>query len=130
MAMKCMTCGGVYEPIGPDKVPYTHVCGPVLCVAVTRDGVAGLTPLTLVQPGDLVQVQRGAAVISVPFKDVQADDHRVGDVHLERSNKRDENVVRVDVVNGVKTPVIKAVGGGVSTVIPVAPAPPALLDGL
>lgn len=130
MAMKCLSCGGVYEPIGADKVPYVHVCAPVLCVAVTRAGVAGLTPLALVKPDDVVQVQRGAAVIGVPFKDVQVDDHRIGDVHLERSNKRDENVVRVDFVNSVKVPVIKAVGAGASTVIAVAPAPPALLDAI
>lgn len=129
-AMKCTACGGVYQTIGADNVPYVHVCGPVTCVAIARAGVAGIVPLTKVQPGDVVQVQRGSAVVAVAVKDVQAGDVRIGDVLVERANKRDENVTRVDLVNGVKTPVLKSEGAGNTVAVNGGPAAPVLLDAL
>lgn len=87
---RCKACGGVYEPIGSDGVPYYHICPPVTLVAVQRDGKAQRVPLPELLPSDSVRVQRGPDKVTVTVDALQPGDHRVGDSERERPNKRDE----------------------------------------
>lgn len=89
--MKCQSCNGVYESLGPDDVPYTHACGPVTRVAIERGGVAQLVDLAAVRDTDVLTVQRNGAEVQVSVKETQPDDVRIGDVTAPRPNARNEN---------------------------------------
>lgn len=128
MAKQCVTCGGVYEPISRDGLPYFHACPPITCVAVTRAGKAGLVPITKLAPTDMVRVERSGAAIDVAAADLLADDVRSGDVQLPRPNARDENVIVTRSGTGQRVTQPKAEGLGAIDVEAVAVVAPALLD--
>lgn len=120
MAKQCNTCGGIYEPLGPDGVAYYHTCPPIVMVPVMRDGEALLVPLADLQKTDRVAARRGDDLVRVVVADLLPTDVRVGDVHAPRPNHRDETVVASFVGDKV-VGVPKAEGLGVKE-IAVAPA--------
>lgn len=128
MATQCQTCFGVYESFGADGLPYFHVCPPVTCAVVKRDGRVGLVPLRRLLPTDIVRVQRGATVVPVAIADLLPDDQRLGDVSVPRPNGRDENPVVVVDAQRRRVTRIKAEGDGVRDVAPDAPAQLPVLD--
>lgn len=90
--VKCLSCGGVYDPVSQGGGRYYHACPPIIRVAVERDGAAQLVDLADVKSTDVIAVQRAGAAVKVAVADVKADDMRLGDTFVERADKRDENV--------------------------------------
>jgi hypothetical protein len=70
MALRCKTCRGEYEPLGPDGMPYYHACPPLLTGVV---------------------VARGGAVVTVPPQALQAGEVELDRTYGPRPNARDEN---------------------------------------
>ena len=128
MAKQCTACGGVYEPLGADGVAYYHVCPPVTRVPVLRAGVAQLVDLAAVKLVDVVVVQRAGAKVQVAVALLAPGDVRLGDVHVERPDHRDETIVPA-VVAGVVVGVPKAGGAGAKDVVVVPPDPLAVFKG-
>lgn len=122
MAKRCKACGGVYDQLGSDGVPYYHVCPPITLVAVQRDGTAQRVPLPELRPTDSVRVQRGADRVTTTVAAQQRDDHRIGDSLAERPNKRDERPRR-RVKNGRVISEPTADGDGVDDVAIAEPTP-------
>lgn len=127
---QCQSCLGTYASVGDDGVPYTHVCPPVACVKATRAGVTGYTPLAKLRPTDTIRVLRAGVEVDTLVSAIQATDQRVGDLAIDRPNKRDETVVGYTDPVKRTGPILKSVGDGVKPLAPVPPAPPTLLDPL
>lgn len=125
--MKCLSCDGIYEPIGRDGIRYFHACPPVLYVSVVRNGQAGIVPLRELAAADVVKVIRNGKTVDAAVAALLEGDIRVGDVALPHPNARDENVEIVRNAKGERVSQIKAAGAGVVDVVIVAPLPPPVL---
>jgi antitoxin (DNA-binding transcriptional repressor) of toxin-antitoxin stability system len=90
--VKCLSCGGTYEPIGADGLRYYHACPPVTRRHVVRAGAPLDVPLDEVQPTDTVTVLRAGAPVAVLVSALTKDDTIVGDTQAPRPNARDENI--------------------------------------
>jgi hypothetical protein len=86
---KCLSCGGVYEPVLPDGLDYYHKCA----------------PLTATELAAAVQAGKLSLPIDPVTKVEETPDEAVQRRSYERANARDENVTP----NGA----LKAVGAGV-----------------
>lgn len=130
MTRQCNACQGIYETVSADGVPYFHVCAPISAVAVERNGKAILVPVAAVQPADVITVIRAGKATPIRADAIQADDQRVGDVAIERPNKRDETPVP-EIVNGKRTSRPAAEGAGAIAIATVEePAPVLVTDAL
>lgn len=124
MAKQCNACGGVYDEIGPDRVPYYHVCPPVIRVPVLRDGQRQLVDLDKLRPTDSIRVLRDGQRTTVLVSAMVAGDVRLGDVPVQRRNHRDETPVPFfDGVKMTSRPRLEGAG-----VVDVFVAPPDPLD--
>lgn len=89
---KCNACGGTYEPVSADGVPYFHVCPPSSVADVRAAIKAGHSPLT---PGQTKQL---AAFDAIPPPHPTPPDYvPPGDVYLQsinvaRPQARNENI--------------------------------------
>jgi len=128
MAKQCQACMGVYEAIGDDGLPYFHVCPPITCAVVKRNGRVGLVPIARLQDTDLVRVQRGADVVEVAVSDLLPDDQRIGDRTIDRPSGRDENLEVFVNTQRQRITRIKAEGLGTVDVAPDQPARLPVLD--
>lgn len=124
---RCLSCGGTYDPISADGVPYFHVCPPITAVRAERNGKPVLVELAALRDSDVVNVQRDGAIVSVAIKAIQADDLRLGDTPIERPNKRDERPART-FVDGEPVVGPKEEGAGVEAVPTPDPIPLVLAD--
>jgi hypothetical protein len=98
--IKCLSCGGVYNPVGPDGLAYYHVCPP-LSAAELRAAVLQLK-------------------VVLPVGET-ADDAIQRRIYL-RQQRRDETIVPN--VDPTKPGTIKAAGKGTEA----APDPTPALD--
>lgn len=127
MAKECRACGGVYEPMGADGVAYYHACPPIVKVPVLRGGASRLVDLGSARPDDVVVVRRGDRKVRIPVQDAQPDDVRLGDVHEERPDRRDETIV-ASIVRDVVVGVPKREGAGAREVVVGPPDPFTVFD--
>lgn len=127
MAKQCTACGGIYEPIGADGVAYYHVCPPRLRVPVLRAGVARLVDGVDVKPDDVIAVRRGDRKVTVAVAAAAPDDVRLGDVHEERPDHRDETIV-ASLVDDKVVGVLKREGAGAREIRVVPPDPLAVFE--
>lgn len=121
MATQCTACGGIYESRQPDGTDYYHACPPITKVAVRRAGQVQFVELADVRPTDEVRVYRGGKPVTVLVSALLVDDRRIGDVTVERPNKRDERHLP-QTVDGKVVGVPIAEGAGVVEVP--SPVPP------
>ena len=109
---RCESCGGEYATHQADGMDYFHACPPENRIAVVRADEPITVGLGELRADDLVRVRRGDAPIDVLARDIGPDDVRLGDVRVERADKRDENVTEA-IVDGKRTRAPKADGAGV-----------------
>ena len=95
--MRCKSCGGEYDPLPTDGVPYFHACPPITTVHVERAGA-----IVRVLPAAFVETDR-----------------RSGDQQIQRADKRDENV-KVTGYDKTGNPIVAPKSEGKGT----EPAPP------
>ena len=88
--MKCNSCGGEYQDVSADGVPYFHSCPPVTRCRVKRNGAWIDVELAAVVPTDIVKVKRNGAIVETLVSAIEAADERQGDTKTERADKRDE----------------------------------------
>lgn len=90
--VKCESCGGVYEPVQPDGMPYFHACPPLALHELRRAIVDGTVQLSRF---DLLRLReaRQADVDSPPAPgETSREDAVLETLIVERPNRRDENV--------------------------------------
>lgn len=91
MKLQCVTCGGVYDPVAADGLPYFHACPPLRKLRVANvDGT-----FSTVDPG-----QEGVRKVH-------------GERFEPRADARNDNV-RLDPVTGKGAPI--AAGQGVTPI--------------
>lgn len=113
--LRCKSCGGEYTDVQADGTRYAHVCPPTTQATVERAGKSTTVDLAAVQPTDTIVVQRGTTTVKIAVSELQPGDVRIGDVTVERADKRDENPIGPSLVPGEPAP-IKAEGQGVTPV--------------
>jgi len=117
--MRCKSCGGEYDPLPTDGVPYFHACPPITTVHVERAGNPIDVPLADVRATDLLFVERAGAIVRVLPAAFVETDRRSGDQQIQRADKRDENV-KVTGYDKTGNPIVAPKSEGKGT----EPAPP------
>lgn len=91
--VKCLSCGGTYEPIQADGTTYFHACPPLAVHEIRRglgDGTVQLPRATLQR---LRAAENSDAQAPPPAGELSQVDQVLGALVIERPERRDENVV-------------------------------------
>lgn len=90
--VKCLSCGGVYEPVLADGMLYFHACPPFSAPELLAAIAAGTVRLTATQQAALdAAAQRDKDKLPAPGTESQADQVFATFV-VKRPGHRDENV--------------------------------------
>lgn len=115
--VKCLTCGGVYEPLQPDGTQYFHACPPL----AAHEIAAGLNTGAIVLSGPADRRYRAALNADTANPPAPGEPSRaervLTELRIERPNMRDENVVAFEDDKGPRSR-MKAEGAGVVNVPP------------
>lgn len=90
--LRCKTCGGEYEDLGPDGMAYYHVCPP-LSVSEMKDAIAQQAlPLTKRQLKALTDARAADDMFEVKAGEPTRADLVLSSFVIERPQARNENV--------------------------------------
>lgn len=122
MRLECQSCGGTYDSISGDGVPYFHVCSPLSNAekrALLASGGLVLRPdlqkqFQAAETADAAATAAGTAATNV--------DALLMAITIERPNKRDENIV-TGAKDGKPAVIVAEGAGALELVQAVEPAP-------
>jgi hypothetical protein len=116
--VRCLTCGGTYEPTTADGMQYFHACPP-LGLSELRDALRDNTvQLSRVDRQRLRAAREADQAEPMPADQPTREALVLETLVVERPNKRDENI-RPDVSDREKGSRIKAEGLGVEEIVDV-----------